>query len=424
MSIVESPTAASGSHATESGSKTSQELLVEIGWIVPQGLPAARMQMVQAARQQALEAMQAEFPEFRWRMPLVERNMPLSGPREPTVSLLEFAAEQRDVNRWDFALLITPSDLITYYRPYALAGLSRSLAAAVISLARVAPETEKPRAQLSFSGANLNETSLPRQIRDLVLHLLGHWNGLSHSEDPENFMFDLQNRADLARTETWTAEQRSDMTESLREIADPRLEELSDTRLRWPIAFYVSSLWTNREKLFTAIWEARPWELPLRLSRLFSAALASLLLLLVTAEIWELGTHMPAWASVGLSCGSIVMTVGYLLFRQRLLVRRMRKRLSEQRVITNTATVAIVTLGVLATYALLFGITAIVAWIFMASGVVSKWAALSGAGRLTLTAQANLAAVVSSFGILIGSLGATFEGQNYFRHITFVDEET
>ena len=32
--------------------------------------------------------------------------------------------------------------------------------------------------------------------------------------------------------------------------------------------------------------------------------------------------------------------------------------------------------------------------------------------------------LVSSLGLLIGSLGASFEGHHYFRHVIYADEET
>ena len=121
--------------------------------------------------------------------------------------------------------------------------------------------------------------------------------------------------------------------------------------------------------------------------------MSALLLLLVTAEVWDVGMSQSAAQVIGLSLFALLLTSIYTLIRQRLLVRRQVGSLSEQTVITNIAIASVVVLGMLTTYGLLF------------SYVV-------------------LAAFVASLGILIGALGASFEEQYHFRHITYIDEET
>ena len=45
-------------------------------------------------------------------------------------------------------------------------------------------------------------------------------------------------------------------------------------------------------------------------------------------------------------------------------------------------------------------------------------------GQINIRHYLAMASFVASLGILIGALGSSFEGQEYFRHITYVDEET
>jgi hypothetical protein len=53
---------------------------------------------------------------------------------------------------------------------------------------------------------------------------------------------------------------------------------------------------------------------------------------------------------------------------------------------------------------------------------VQNWAA-SEANPIGADDYAVFVAFVASLGLLIGALGASFESQDYFRHITYVDEE-
>jgi hypothetical protein len=51
------------------------------------------------------------------------------------------------------------------------------------------------------------------------------------------------------------------------------------------------------------------------------------------------------------------------------------------------------------------------------------WAA-SLNGEIQAVHYVVLAAFVASLGLLIGALGASFEQHYYFRHVTYIDEET
>jgi hypothetical protein len=169
--------------------------------------------------------------------------------------------------------------------------------------------------------------------------------------------------------------------------------------------------------------QAKPWSFPVRLTRLTTAAVSALLLLLMTAEVWDLGMSQSAVQVSGLSLLALLLTSVYTLLRQQLLMRRHAGSLSEQTVITNIAVTGVVGLGMLTTYGLLFiGVLGLSLLIFRRP-VVAGWVVALG-GEIQAVHYIVLAAFVASLGILIGALGASFEQQYYFRHITYIDEET
>jgi len=115
-------------------------LRIEVGWIVAGQPDEADYAAVRAARCDVLDLLNRTFSEFSWRMPISRRPELAPGHREESVVLLEVGVTERDSNRLDFGLLITPADLVGHYKPFALAAVSRSLDLAVVSTARIDPE--------------------------------------------------------------------------------------------------------------------------------------------------------------------------------------------------------------------------------------------------------------------------------------------
>ncbi|MDH3604565.1 MAG: hypothetical protein OEU26_33575, partial [Candidatus Tectomicrobia bacterium] len=150
---------------------------------------------------------------------------------------------------------------------------------------------------------------------------------------------------------------------------------------------------------------------------------STLLIFLITAEAWDLGMSQTAGLVSALSLAALIITSFYILRRQRLLMRRETSALSEQTVITNLSVTAVVVLGMLTTYGLLFLAALGLSTLLFHQKLVIAWAA-SLEGHISSVHYVILAAFVSSLGLLIGALGASFEQQHYFRHVTYIDEET
>lgn len=84
--------------------------------------------------------------------------------------------------------------------------------------------------------------------------------------------------------------------------------------------------------------------------------------------------------------------------------------MTEQIAVSNAAASLIVFSGMATTAALLFSLSLIAGW----------------TGADTMPNRDNwllMSGLVSSFGILIGALGASFEDSHDFRHVTLIDEE-
>lgn len=390
---------------------------IDIGWIAAGKLDAPDREAIEAARAKSIEWLSQCFPEFQWRMPLEVRDeVPSSQPVE-SVELLDYGVSERNLRRWDFAVVITSADLKTHYNPDAIAVVSRSLQGAVISTVRI-----DPRATRRDVTATERAERMSVRLQSLVIHLVAQLVGLEHDAEPRSYMSDYQTLEDLDGADRLGQDQIELLRVGLQEVADARLEEQTDARQTGLLRFYLRAAWINRRPIAKAIVRAKPWQFPFRLSRLTTAAASAMAVFLITAESWELGMSQTPGTVFGLTIGSLVLTTIYVLAKQRLLLKRGKHRLTELSVVTNFSTVAIVLVGMLTTFLALAGVSLISSQVLFRPSVVASWAATVKHPD-EFFSYVKLSMFIASAGMAIGALGASFEDNHYFRHITFVDEE-
>lgn len=397
--------------------ETDHRPVIEIGWIVAGHLESIDRQAVDAARELLLHRCRVLFPEFIWQMPVLHRDEISRAPTDEPIVLLEYGVGERNVSHWDFTIIVTGADLVSHYRDSAVAALSRSLEGVVISTRRI-----DPRAIYKYASNDERIATMAARVATLALHSLGHMTGLGHHPAPDNLMADFGAIEELDGDKKLTPDQVQLVTGELHDTADRRLEEHAADQRPRTLPFYLRAMWLNRMEIVDAIVDAKPYQFPFRLSRLTTAAVSAMLILLMTAEIWDLGMSQRVPTIAIQSAIAIAATTCYVLFRQRLLSRRVHGKLTEQFVVTRVATISIVFCGMLTTYAMMLVTTFLLsAWLFSPK-LAGSWAA-SAAAPLGPFDYAKLAAFIASLCIFIAALGASFEQQNYFRHITFVDEE-
>lgn len=385
--------------------------VVEVGWLQLHDPDPIRGEAIRRARERTLETLCKAFPGFTWRMPEVRRNEPIAGSVEEVVVQLDAGLEELDAHGWDFCLVVVPSDLRPHYGSRAWAAVSRALGVGVLSTARLLPD--EPLDDARSAGV------LAARLSHVALHLLGDLNGIGHADDPASFLSAPRDVADLDAMERFGPAEREALGDALEEVADLRVEE--EGRRSGP-GFLLRALWVGRRDVASAVFQARPWEFPLRLGRLTAAAVSSCLLLLLTAEVWDLGMNQPLARMGVFSVVALLGTSAFTLSRQRLLLSPRRRRRSEQSVVANTAIRLVVLAGMTTTWVLLFGLALALGFGVYPSALVRTWAA-SLPEPPGVTQHLALAQLVAGLGILIGALGASFEGRHYFRHITYVDEE-
>jgi hypothetical protein len=206
----------------------------------------------------------------------------------------------------------------------------------------------------------------------------------------------------------------------LKLVADARVEEEGGRQGRWQL--YARSVWRNRASILRTLLHSRAWELPARLGRLTTAAASALVVLLLTAEAWEVGARQPAGILALLSMLGVLGTSAYVLKRQRLLPVRRTRRPTEQSAVAHATLVLVVVSGIAITWGLLFLAALVLGHALVTDRILGRWVALPE-GRVEWQHYASMAAFTAALGILIGAFGASFEGEHYVRHLAYVDEE-
>lgn len=406
---------------------------VVIGWVAVGALSRVQRAAVKRARALVRGHLARALPAFAWRAPLVRReSVLLAGRRAEPVELLDLGAAELERGGWDFALVVTASDLHARWRPHAFATPSGALAVGALSLARllahphnVPPDDRSDRADADTPepGDAARVDRLARRLAALALHTFGHLNGLAHREDPEAFMHAPATAADLDRMTRFHPESAAELATEIADVADERLEEMHLSQRLGDAAFALRALWHGRADVADAVVQIRPWRFPLQLSRLTTAAASTLVVLLFTAEAWDLGMRQEPGVVAGLSVAALAATTLYLVHKQRLIARRHSTGRSEQRVVTAASVLLALVLGMATTYALLFGAVLTLGAVLFDTQILSGWAA-NLEGPVTGVRVATFAGFVATVGLAVGALGGSFEEPTAFRHAAYVDEET
>lgn len=362
--------------------------------------------MLKQASSRVVQELSRHFPGFEWRQRLEERAASPTD-RPDTIDLLDEGLLLLHQRRWDFAFVVTGSEM-PRDATAPIAAVSRAMGVASVSISRT-------------GSLEARADTLVRR----VLHLFGDLNGLGHAADPASIMFPLDESETEPDTAGSTAPAFADpelrtLGQRLAEVADVRVEEDPRTRRADAWRFYGHTVRVAWREVVRSVAQARPWELPARLPRLTASAASALAVILLTAEAWELGQRQPVGSVALLSMGAVALMSMFLLRRQNLLLRSTRR--TERYAIANLTVVLVVTLGLLTTYLVLFGIVVLAAHVLVGEELLAAWAP-SLSGSPTTARILAMSGFAATTGLIIGALGASFEGSAYFRRVAFVDEE-
>lgn len=390
---------------------------IDLGFIIAGPMDSVDQSAMDLAIGNVDSQLNSWLPGFDWKLQRLNRDEWRSGRVAEPTDLLLLAQSERDIRGLDLVWVITASELLSHYKSTCHAAIANSLDATVISTSRIDPRSNDPSAT---AGQRIE--TLSKRISVLVLHALGHWCRLDHVDEEYNIMFNIESPDDFDMVSQFSPSQIERMNLFLEAIADQRLEERKGFARTWKPLFYLRAIKENRGEIIDAIVRARPWQFPFRLGRLTTAAVSTMLVLIMTAETWDMASKQSISVVLGLIACTLTLTTGYVAVRQQLILSDGKRNPTEQIVASNVSAAAIVGVGMSVTFGLLFVLTLTACWLLFPIEVVEEWT-VAVEEPLRIRHYIQLAAIVGSLGIVIGALGASFEEQHHFRHVVLVDEE-
>lgn len=371
--------------------------LVHIGWLLVTNLrDAAASALYEAAGQRLQTVLQAQFPQFTWRISFRERSrFSALGMLDP-LPLLEFGLQEKTAHHWDYAVVVVSNELRARERVHTIGVPSSALETAVLSTADLPPDDQDCMVALA-------------------LHLLGHIWGLEHAaEGPMS----PPEEPTCIRLEPFPEDQQTIIIDRLEEVADKRLEEQSK---QWnPLLFYWKAFWADPKSILIDVIGYKPWRLPLRMGRLTAATAVSLIILLLAAEAWEIGTNMTVRRLISGSIIAILIATAFIFAGQNL--SEISRQIGWREQLTRTRLVILGTIlgGMISLWLVLFLVSVLVG-LLLPEFVLEGWIQRPD---LTPAMLMRHAAFMAMLGVLAGALGGNLEEQDFIKAELFFDEET
>lgn len=387
------------SSATKTTATRQPDNLIQVGWIFAVDSDAAEyLNIGQRVGETVLATLQGQLPNFEWKLYTEHRRrFSDSGQLDP-LPLLELGVQLKLRNGWDYAFVVVPNELLARDRPRTLGVPSSALETMVISLAPF------------MSDADATEKTTA-----IGLHLFGHLMGLNHLDETP---MEPPPSADLVRLRPFTPEQLTQISARLHQVADSRLEERPQRPKR--LAFYWQSLRADPFSIIKDVWQYRPWRLPLRLGRLTATTTVTLLLLLIAAESWEVGTQLSPLITIWGTL--LVIVVATLLVFVGKNLGEVSRGIGMREQLVRTRIVVFVTLlfGIATLWLVLFTVS-FLGGSLLPRHVIANWSGVANFGTLSIMRQA---AFMAMLGVLAGSLGGNLENEDELKADLFFDEET
>ncbi len=351
--------------------------------------------MVEETLAEISSSLSQTFPEFAWEFTHLNEEMDLEDPLK-TLPLLDKAYLNMLERRWAFCFVVTERRMDPRESRGGWMKISISHSAAVLSLHKLAPLA--------------SEMELARPIFiDLVEEAFARLNGLQKT--PVNIL--LKEKAGRY----FTPEDKEVIIKHLKEVAQvvpqERLREASRIfYYLWVIVRH--PLWIARATL-----SHRPWSMIYRSTRLVFAAIAAMILSVVTVEFWDLAVNQNIWRTLSLGVGLVILASIFVIWKHHLLAQGGRGERSTQMAVFKISTVLTLLIGFVLLFVTLFAVNLLLTFAIFPRTLVSKWLNLESASKVPVSNYIRVSLLVSCLALAVGALGAGLEESENFRYLLY-----
>ncbi|WP_123537741.1 hypothetical protein [Halosimplex salinum] len=337
-----------------------------------------------------------------------EEPEPLSDrdPRRPS-AFLDEAALRMVEGPYDLLVVVTDAPLLARNRRR-VAGLASPLSrVVVVSTHRLqVGGRDQPRRSLDAAAVHHNGATV-------LLHQIGHVLGASH--DPSGgVMAPYEFDPDRSGVPSFDA----DVSRYLERVASRIPEESVESRsVAGLVGFHLTSTARNWRQVGRALLTSRAPLLPLSLPKLSTAAVAPALILVFSAETWDVGMNLDNVTAVSFAAASVLLAAVYLVFSLSLNVPRERRGVVTEHVaLLNVAILGILVFGMLGLFALVGTIMLVIEFVVFPPNLMTNWPSLEDP-VVTVVDLVRTGGFIATIGVLSGALAGGLEDRTILRQL-------
>lgn len=334
-------------------------------------------------------------------------------PRRPS-DFLDEATLRMAEGPYDVMVVVTDVSLVSHRRRV-VAGLASPAARVVVLSTRkllLTPRGEPVR--------SLESEPVRRNAGALLLHLLGHVMGLGHARDPEDAMSPFVLLPERRGLPAFGSASCRRLAALAREMPERELWGAGPLRR---IGFHLGSAVRHPGHAVYPVLRSRAPFLALSLPSLATAAVVPTFILIFTAEIWDVGLHMPDTVAWSFAPVSVLAATVYLTLVLNLFFPHKEKRLvTEHMAVVNTAIFLTMLLAIAGLFVMVGLLMLLIElWVFP-EGLIATWPTLEDP-VVDVADRLRIPAIISTIGVLTGALAGGLESRAVIRHLAlFLDE--
>jgi hypothetical protein len=347
-----------------------------------------------------------------WRFHAVEvASLPDGHPRRPSVFIDDVSARMAE-GPHDLSVVVTDVPIVSHQQK-SVPGLASPISrTAVLSTAKLLTGARRE------SATSLDAEPIRWNAATLLLHLVGHVLGAAHDRAGGGVMAPF--RFDPGRRSIPAFDVPA--TDDLRQVPTRIPDGDESTGTRRSLAFHAASLRRHPWQVVRAVATSGGLMLPLSLPKLTTAAVTPTLILVFSAETWDVGLHLDNVVAATFALVSLLAAALHLVCVHDLLFPREPGRtITEHMALVNVAVFLILLLGMVGLFLLVGVIILVIELYIFLQNLMSNWPTLEDPTVCSID-LVRTAVFISTLGVLSGALAGGIENRAVVRHLALFED--
>ncbi|MFB6166485.1 MAG: hypothetical protein ABEJ31_15100 [Haloarculaceae archaeon] len=354
----------------------------------------------------------ARSTDARWRFVRDEPDRLSDGTARQPAEFLDVAAERMVDGPYDLVVVVTDVPLLARDQTRVPGLASPVSRVAVISTDRLrSGPRDRPVRALDDPAVRWNGAAL-------LAHLLGHVLGATHGdgEAMQPFRFDSDRRS-VPSFDAYAQHYLESVASSIPE---------SETAERGPLArltFHLRSALANPRQVGRALADSRGLLLPLSLPKLSTAAVTPTLILVFSAETWDVGLNLTNGTAAAFAIAAVLAAATHVMFVQNLFFPRRHSQVTtEHMALVNVTAYLILLLGTVGLFLLVGAIMLVIEFYVFPPNLMTNWPSLTNP-EIDLVDLLRTGGFIATIGVLSGALAGGLENRTLVRHLALFRDE-